>query len=180
MSAQNERLNYLFFNYYNETATQLERDELFQIINSSADDAVLTVLIHEAWNNLHLDQSLFDSTKSVDMLNSIIQKKHHDDTFQKIRPPSPRQLWVKLSIAATLICFVGIGTYLLSGHKKQTQPITILTKTLPKHDIPPGGYRAQLILANGKTIYLDNARNGVLAKEGSTKINKTRDGQLVI
>jgi transmembrane sensor len=36
-----------------------------------------------------------------------------------------------------------------------------------------------LTLANGKTIYLDNAQNGVLAKEGNTQINKTRDGQLV-
>ncbi|WP_419788535.1 FecR family protein [Mucilaginibacter sp. SP1R1] len=43
----------------------------------------------------------------------------------------------------------------------------------------PGGNRALLTLANGKTIYLDNAQNGVLAKEGNAQVDKTRDGQLV-
>ena len=34
MSAFNARLNYLFNNYYNQIATQQEKDELFQIIQA--------------------------------------------------------------------------------------------------------------------------------------------------
>jgi transmembrane sensor len=51
MSAFNARLNYLFNSYYHQTATQQEQDELFEIINSSANDAELAALIQEAWNS---------------------------------------------------------------------------------------------------------------------------------
>ena len=43
----------------------------------------------------------------------------------------------------------------------------------------PGGNRAILTLANGKTISLTNASNGRLAQEGGISVTKTKDGQLV-
>ena len=69
MSALNARLHYLFNSYYNQTATELERDELFQIINASTNDAELTALIQQAWNDLEVNEPLFDPSKSMDMLN---------------------------------------------------------------------------------------------------------------
>jgi hypothetical protein len=179
MSISNVRLSYLFNSYYNKTATQQERDELFQIINSSADDAVLTALIHEAWNSLEISEPLFDPTKSMDMLNSILQNKTDTDDTHKIRPPDHNQLWMKLSIAAAVMIFVGFGSYVLLHKNKQSNSSTDITKAQPLHDVLPGGNKAILTLANGKSIYLDSAHNGVLAKQGNTQINKTHDGQLV-
>ncbi|MEB0250185.1 FecR domain-containing protein, partial [Mucilaginibacter sp. 5B2] len=46
-------------------------------------------------------------------------------------------------------------------------------------DALPGGNKAVLTLANGKTIVLDNAENGTLAKEGTTLVKKTTDGQVI-
>jgi transmembrane sensor len=178
MSALNARLTYLFNSYYNQTATQQEHDELFQFIHASANDAELTALIHQAWNNLEINEPLFDPTKSMDMLNSILQNKAQQDDEYKIRPPDSNKLWIRLGIAAAFMVFVGFGAYVFLNQKKQPGAKDI-AKIRPAHDVLPGGNRALLTLANGKTIYLDNAQNGILAKEGNAQINKTRDGQLV-
>ncbi|SEA49621.1 FecR family protein [Pedobacter hartonius] len=45
--------------------------------------------------------------------------------------------------------------------------------------ITPGGNKARLTLANGKSIDLTDARTGDLAKQGGVKITKTGDGQLL-
>ena len=60
MSELYARLDYLFHIYYNGTATPAERDELFEIINSSATDAELASLIHHAWDKLDDHGPLFD------------------------------------------------------------------------------------------------------------------------
>lgn len=46
-------------------------------------------------------------------------------------------------------------------------------------DLPPGGNRALLTLADGSTIVLDSAANGLLATQGKTQISKKEDGQLI-
>ncbi|MBB6126794.1 FecR family protein [Mucilaginibacter lappiensis] len=178
MSALNARLRYLFNSYYNQTATEQERDELFQIINASTNDVELTALIQQAWNDLEVNEPLFDPSKSMDMLNNIL-KNGNQDNIHIIKPPDNYRLWHRLGTAAALMIFLGFGAYVLINKKRQLDTKKNITKMQPKHDVMPGGNRALLTLANGKTIYLDNAQNGVLAKEGNTQINKTHDGQLV-
>jgi ferric-dicitrate binding protein FerR (iron transport regulator) len=46
------------------------------------------------------------------------------------------------------------------------------------HDIPPGGNKAILKLADGSEITLDNAQNGTLAQQGNIKIIKLDSGRL--
>jgi transmembrane sensor len=178
MSALNARLYYLFNGYYNQTITEQERDELFQIINASTNDVELTALIQQAWNDLEVNEPLFDPAKSMDMLNNILKNGNQDD-IHIIKPPDNHRLWLRLGTAAALMIFLGFGAYVLINKKKPSDPKKNIAKSRPAHDVLPGGNRALLTLANGKTIYLDNAQNGVLAKEGNTQINKTRDGQLV-
>jgi len=180
MSAFNARLSYLFNSYYNQTATAQEREELFQIINASANDTELTALIQQAWNSLETNDQLFDPTKSQDMLDNILQNKADHDNLHPIRPPNNSNTpWVKLGVAAALLVFVGFGAYIFIKQKKQSGNKGDFAKNQPAHDALPGGNRAVLTFANGKTINLDNAQNGVLAKEGDAQVNKTKDGQLV-
>ncbi|HET9280085.1 MAG TPA: FecR family protein, partial [Flavitalea sp.] len=47
-----------------------------------------------------------------------------------------------------------------------------------KDDVAPGGDKAILTLADGSTVVLDDAQNGTLAQQGSSKIIKL-DGKLV-
>jgi ferric-dicitrate binding protein FerR (iron transport regulator) len=48
-----------------------------------------------------------------------------------------------------------------------------------KHEIAPGGNKATLTLADGSVITLDSAANGVLAQQGSTRVTKLANGELV-
>ncbi|WP_295718053.1 FecR family protein [Mucilaginibacter sp.] len=179
MSAVNARLTYLFNSYYHQTATQEEQDELMEIIHSSANDVEVTALIHEAWDNLEIDGPLFDRTKSIDILNSILQGKSDHDNIHPIRPPNKKQLWLKLGVAAAMMVFVGFGAYVLLRQDKNVIAKKNIAKAKHAHDVLPGGNKAILTLANGKTITLDSAKNGLLVNEGSARIHKTRDGQLV-
>jgi transmembrane sensor len=45
-------------------------------------------------------------------------------------------------------------------------------------DLPPGSNKAILKLADGKTIVLDSAAKGLLAKQGGSEVQKTDSGQL--
>ncbi|QEM09607.1 FecR family protein [Mucilaginibacter rubeus] len=176
MSELYVRLNYLFNKYYNGTASEGERDELFEIIDSSATDAELASLIHQAWDSLDDDGPLFDKSKSDEMLAQILRT----NTEPAVVTPTKNNLpWRKLGVAASLLFLVGFGAYIYSNQKKQVVTKKSIAKIHPKNDALPGGNKAILTLANGKTITLDSAQNGLLAQQGATKINKTRNGQLV-
>jgi len=85
-----------------------------------------------------------------------------------------RRTW--WAAAAILISLSGVGYYILN--KKPAATVASTDASL-KNDVAPGSNKAVLTLANGKTILLDDAANGVVAQEGSAKVVKPDDGQLV-
>lgn len=78
--------------------------------------------------------------------------------------------------AAILVVMTGIAYYL--NTKQQAALLAKKEETL-KNDVAPGSNKAVLTLANGTTILLDDASNGVIAKEGNAKVLKPADGQLL-
>jgi transmembrane sensor len=177
MKTSRLRLRYLFDRYYSKTATPKERDELFTIIKDGAGNEELSLLIRQAWDDLKPTTPLFSTDKTNAMLSKILgadasqkHSKNRNNIF----------LWAKISTAAVALLFVGFGVY-LHKHRlhKYTQTAFVRTKRHLSHDALPGGNKAVLTLANGKTIILDNAQNGTLAQQGATLINKTADGQLL-
>jgi hypothetical protein len=177
MSELYARLDYLFNSYYNGTATQAERDELFEIINSSATDAELASVIQEAWDKLDDQGPLFDRDKSEDMLARILRTNAEQSVPIPVK--NNNLPWRRLGFAASLLFLVGFGAYMYSNQKKQVVTKKIIAKTNLKNDALPGSNKAVLTLASGKSITLDSAQNGLLAQQGTTRINKTRNGQLV-
>lgn len=177
MSELYARLDYLFNSYYNGTATQAERDELFEIINSSATDTELASVIHQAWDKLDDQGPLFDRDKSEDMLTLILRT--NTEPSVPIPVKNNNLPWRRLGVAASLLFLVGFGAYMYSNQKKQVVTKKTIAKTHLKNDALPGSNKAVLTLANGKNITLDSAQNGLLAQQGTTRINKTRNGQLV-
>ncbi len=77
--------------------------------------------------------------------------------------------------AASIVC--PTGAYLLFINKpEKRQDIAAATVT---DDIkPPITNRATVMLANGKTVYLDSAVNGTLAIQGNVQVVKLADGQI--
>ncbi|PWK78978.1 FecR family protein [Mucilaginibacter oryzae] len=177
MSELYVRLNYLFDKYYKGIATPDERDELFDLIHSSANDVELAALIQQAWDNSGEETTLFSFEKSRDMLDHILKEQAPQTEISGGRNNSSQ--WKKLGVAASFLILVGLGAYIFHSQKKAVVSKKDIARNQPKNDALPGGNKAILTLANGKTITLDSARNGLLARQGTTRINKTRNGQLV-
>jgi ferric-dicitrate binding protein FerR (iron transport regulator) len=78
--------------------------------------------------------------------------------------------------AAILVIMTGATYYL---YNKQQAALAAKKKETLKNDVAPGSNKAVLTLANGTTIVLDDASNGVVAEEGSAKVIKPEDGQLL-
>jgi transmembrane sensor len=88
-------------------------------------------------------------------------------------PKRSRTWWVA---AAIFIVLSGTGYYLYN--KQQATAVVAIKEEHLNNDVAPGGNKAVLTLANGTTIVLDDASNGVLAQQGNAKVVKPDDGRL--
>ncbi|MBB2148331.1 FecR domain-containing protein [Pedobacter gandavensis] len=99
-----------------------------------------------------------------------------EEMWESIRAqtsPKKVKLWPSIAAAAILLIGVGIGYYV-----NQEQANSAKVK-IAFQDIPPGGNKAFLILANGKRISLTDAKNGTVANQSGINITKTANGKLV-
>lgn len=173
MSVTNNRLAYLFNRYFEKTATPEEKEELLGLLALSADDEQLTLLLRRAWDDFKADEAIFTPAQSEKIIQSILYPTAADNviTMETVRA---RISWEKYVAAAAVLLVVGVGLFY-----KSRSPKTMPQQAKLTHDVAPGGDKATLTLADGSTITLDNARNGVLAKQGNCEVDKTGNGQLV-
>jgi len=95
-----------------------------------------------------------------------------------ITASKPAWRWYRYLMAACIIVLIsGVGLFFLLHKKNADVAVEPVTKRF-KNDIAPGGEKAILQLSDGRTIVLDKASNGELAKQGSTKVLKLDNGQL--
>jgi hypothetical protein len=93
-------------------------------------------------------------------------------------PAAPRTVNFRLSykVAAALLIFAffSVVAYIIVNQRQARK--TIVAKT---NDFAPGGNKAILTLANGHKIILSATKNGVVARQGNTQINKTSEGEVI-
>ena len=178
MHSSNARLSYLFNSYYNKTATKQEKEELFQLLHTTSDDELATV-IREAWDSLQIEESLFKSDKSLEILNRILPVGAAVNRLEERAIVIDDMRWPSIfskSLAAAILIFISVGTYFWL--RPAPEPKAKIVSNV-FHDAPPGGNKAVLTLANGKIIILDSVQNGIIVKMATFEVNKTKDGQLV-
>ncbi|WP_448701136.1 FecR family protein [Mucilaginibacter sp. AW1-3] len=174
MSVTSTRLAYLFNSYFEKTATPAETQELFGLLALSEDDEQLTALMRQAWDNLKAEDPVFTSAKSEKIIQSILYAPAEDNIIH-MNQPRLGNTWRRYAAAAAVLLLAGAGLF----YRFRDQKPVIIQQAKISHDAAPGGNKAILTLANGSTIALDNARNGVVAKQGNSLVNKTANGQLV-
>lgn len=81
------------------------------------------------------------------------------------------------AVAAVLILVLSFGSYYFNKNKTSFSAVNV-GAPLHKTDALPGGNKAMLVLADGSSIILDTAKNGVLAKQANTSVLKLDSGQL--
>jgi transmembrane sensor len=108
--------------------------------------------------------------------NRLLQNIAHDELpYAPVRRmrTAAKAWW---AAAAILVLMTGAAYYLYT--KQQASAVAKKERTL-KNDVEPGSNKAILTLANGTTIVLDDASNGVVAQEENAKVLKPEDGQLL-
>src|SRR5882757_3190905 len=82
----------------------------------------------------------------------------------------------RLTVAAAFLV-IAIGAFLLYRQRLTPFPQKQVA-VVPAKDLQPGGNKATLTLASGQQILLDDAKTGMLAQEGTIRVNKTNNGTL--
>lgn len=85
-----------------------------------------------------------------------------------------RNQWVRY--AAAIVLTFGIGVYFFA--RKQPAVMIAATESPATANIPPGGNKAILNLADGSSIVLDNMAAGEVVTKGNMRVTKLSDGQV--
>lgn len=92
-------------------------------------------------------------------------------------------LWRRMAVAASIVLVIGSAAYLLLDHSSSNTAIVKNTKSSQearfKNDVQaPQVNKAILTLANGSTIVLDSANDGLLARQGNVNVLKSAGGKV--
>ncbi|NII29680.1 FecR family protein [Pseudoflavitalea sp. X16] len=159
-----ERLATLIDKYLSNTASPEEEQEL--------------TAWYQAANEQEVQWPVADEQEATalkaKLLNRLQQAMH---PAQATIPSIPFYRKMKWQAAAAIGLLISAGAWLWFSRSPQTGPVAI-NKTNTTVPIVPGGNKAILTLADGSTIILDSAANGMLSQQGSTKILKTNSGRL--
>jgi transmembrane sensor len=161
------RLNYLYERYQTEQLNAAEQLEWGQLLKDPANDVLLQELFESAWSRQDLPAVEPETTASESIYQYIIAQPQRQKTRRSAG------LWLKLSAAAA-IGLLAFGVYFFKAQQTASEKRERIAR-----NIPPGGNKALLTLANGQIINLDEAANGQLVQQAGINVTKTRDGQLV-
>ncbi|MGJ1432717.1 FecR family protein [Sphingobacterium spiritivorum] len=163
-----DQIQDLFRKYYDKTASDKERQQLFYWISqqNNREKAEELLLLHYNQEFEVADNSLPEIDPDALLQYILATQPAPEHTSGKIR-------WIKpLSIAASILIAFGIYFFYQSQTK---QPLITDTTT---YDIPAGGNKAILTLSDGNKVILDSLSDGAAIEEGNIRITKSDDGQV--
>lgn len=153
------RLNALTIKYLLGTLTDVERQELDAILDEDP-----------------IRRQRFDQRTSSHRLQQNLQTYLDIQKAQRI-PVRTLRRYLPYAAAAVIIAIITLALYI---HRRQPQqqlqqsdPIIAM-----QHDFQPGSNRAMLTLADGTTIDLDAAKNGMISSQNNAQIFKTDSGRI--
>lgn len=177
-----ERLRILLKGYIARELSSSEEKEFFSLIHTGLYVAELKELLQEEWPD---EKTIFaaDEERSERMLNYILREK------SATLNPSHNNRFVirRFSIAAAVLCFILASIFYLYRNRLSEPGLAVVpvNKVSQTADVAPGRNGALLRLANGSTIVLDSAANGIVSKEGNivarkggTEINYVQQGSV--
>lgn len=144
--------------------------------------STLTNWIDESYEN----RRVFNELTNEESLRQAMQefyaftRDHETGKSSVVNLYPTKTNWFKYVLAAAIAIAAVCLIWLFALTRREGKSVTVAdtaTKKI-KQDLAPGGNKAMLTLADGSTIELDNASNGVIAEQGKTVINK-KDGELV-
>jgi ferric-dicitrate binding protein FerR (iron transport regulator) len=180
MTHSKDRLDHLFCRYINDEATAAELQELLDIIKETPGNELADGPARELWQQLQADQQDYTVDWNA-MYSNITASKAPVLTMQtnaKKATGNRIRKWLYAASGVAAMLLISAGIYFLNN-KKETPVATAQLQSKFGNDVAPGSNKAMLTLADGSAIVLDSANNGLVAKQGSSSIEKPSNGQLV-
>lgn len=172
MLPSNDRLDYLFGKYLDNSIDDDELAELFGYIRDAQGNELLKQRITDVFRQVRRQEEI-NQVDWESMFSDII----HDPAFHWEKKSRLAGLWWKAAAAVLLIILGATAGYLWMNHRAAPQD---LVKTgQPARDILPGRSQATLTLSNGTVIALDSTDNGKLASLGAANAMKVNNGLLI-
>ncbi|GAA3990057.1 FecR family protein [Mucilaginibacter dorajii] len=133
-------------------------------------DLLKEKLLGQIIGEKHQIKQIFNSSDSVKPQDLEIRENSQQGETRIFR------LWPKIAVAVSMSLIIGVLFYSVrNSHKKAVNQ----NAEIQQKDISPGGNNAVLTLADGSEIVLNQAKKGLLTKQGNVKISKTSEGKLV-
>jgi ferric-dicitrate binding protein FerR (iron transport regulator) len=159
--------------------TAEDREWLLQYLKTTDTNELKALLLQKLQENEHTEQRV-----APDLSRKMLDTIHEDIGLAApaVRS-SPLRIYIRRIAAAALIGLILTGgLYLaitISRGKSMREKAVAGSKVRPSvgNDVLPGKEKAILTLADGSTVSLDDAKNGTLTQQGTTKVLKL-DGKL--
>ncbi len=172
----------MFHRWFDKTASEEERSELMALLGNPENDEEIHTLLKAAWQRLEESEVVFDKEQSEGMLRRVLEAAPAVGGVS-VRESRRSVITMRgMAAAAVILLVVGAGAYFQFFRSVDTQPMaaSVAEKKKLPIDVPaPSGSNAILTLADGSTVVLDSARDGLLTRQGGTQISKTNAGKLV-
>lgn len=170
----------LILKYLNKKLSEEEQNELIDWANQSAGNRATFEMLT---NPEQLRAAVGEYAEDKDTVwKKICQAiPELNETSGRATPVAPvrRIPWRRYAVAAVAGIIMVMGVWWIMDRKRSSS-VPALTEVSPvqQDSILPTG-KAVLTLGDGSTITLDTASDGLLAKQGSTRITKLHNGQLL-
>ncbi|MGN6420564.1 MAG: FecR family protein [Pseudobacter sp.] len=179
-----ERVQELLRGFADNSISDTERKELYYFLKDAANEPlfvdVLSQIDHST-EEVSFDESYLSILNRVYQLDKPAMqpadRSEHNIELPARRVHFLKTSWFRYAAAVLIIAGLGAVAYLWTNNKKIEQPLVSENKKL-QTDLPPGGERAVLTLADGTEIVLDNAANGNIAQQGNSTVIKSDNGQI--
>lgn len=163
----------LLSRYLDNNCDPEELEELMSFLEKEDSNRMLLLQLKEQYANPFNENVPISAEQSDRIREALLQKI--SSTSSPVIPMYKRR-WLLVAAAAASIIFLSVGINFFIA-KKSSVKGSIARVSSYKNNILPGGNKAILKLADGSTIVLDDAQNGMLARQGMTKVIKL-DGKL--
>ena len=175
--SDNSRLQYLLNKYLKDTLTSEEMKEFWSIVPEFEEEKELNKYLEDVWKNCRQNDISYTKADKNKIFAEILHKGRERE--RKLAGKTFRRMFqLKISAAAALLLLITTAAlYFLTQKDGQYPAGDSQTKSF-RQDVPPGGNKAVLTLADGSEILLDSAQNGYLAQQEGTKITKLGNGRL--
>jgi len=150
--------------------------EMLEKYNNGTATSEQIEFLEKFYDAFELNDELITNTNEAEFsdLKTSIKRKADQriDEYIKVKKTKVKTLWYKYSAAAAVLLFFGIYIAVVKrNHAIQNTRFTQL--------IHPGRDKATLTLSNGSKIFLDDAKQGQIARQSNISITKTTGNQLV-